>query len=207
MSVPEEKKGPMTQSLRFVYSRIDWITPMCMLMLGIISVCFIYSAQIYSGGTQWQMQLVWLTAGGMFYLGISSMNYKILLEKGHLVYILGIVALLLVMTPIGFEKYGSRRWIDLGILRVQPTEAAKIGTLILCASILARSRIGTLRESLSPLGKVLVATALPIVLIFLQPDLGSTLVFPPMVFSLLFLAKIPLRFFAIVLGIIVPVLG
>ena len=101
-----------------------------MLMLGIISVCFIYSAQIYSGGTQWQMQLVWLTAGGMFYLGISSMNYKILLEKGHLVYILGIVALLLVMTPIGFEKYGSRRWIDLGILRVQPTEAAKIGTLI-----------------------------------------------------------------------------
>ncbi len=207
MSVPEEKKGPMTQSLRFVYSRIDWITPMCMLMLGIISVCFIYSAQIYSGGTQWQMQLVWLTAGGMFYLGISSMNYKILLEKGHLVYILGIVALLLVMTPIGFEKYGSRRWIDLGILRVQPTEAAKIGTLILCASILARSRIGTLRESLSPLGKVLVATALPIVLIFLQPDLGSTLVFPPMVFTLLFLAKIPLRFFAIVLGIIVPVLG
>ncbi|MBT6956951.1 MAG: FtsW/RodA/SpoVE family cell cycle protein, partial [Opitutae bacterium] len=207
MSASEENKGPVSQNLRFVYSRVDWITPMCLLMLGIISICFIYSAQIYSGGKQWQMQLVWLTAGGFFYLGISSMNYKILLEKGHLVYILGIVALLLVMTPIGFEKYGSRRWIDLGILRVQPTEAAKIGTLILCASILARSKIGTLRESLSPLGKVLVATALPIVLIFLQPDLGSTLVFPPMVFTLLFLAKIPLRFFAIVVAIIVPVLG
>ena len=207
MGAAEETKIQMTGNVLFDHKRIDWVTPVCMVLLGITSVFFIYSAQIYSGERQWKMQLVWMAAGAIAYLGVASLNYKILLEKGHWVYLLGIVALLLVMTPLGFEKYGSRRWIDLKFFKVQPTEAAKIGTLILCASILARSKIGSLRESLEPIGKTLATMALPILLIFFQPDLGSALVFPPMVFTLLFLAKIPLRFFAIVLGLIVPALG
>jgi len=208
MSVAEEIKSPVPGGVRlFDYSRVDWVTPTCLLLLGTTSVFFIYSAQIYSGGSQWKMQLVWLTAGAMAYLGVASVNYKALLDKGHWIYVLGIVALIIVETPLGYEKYGSRRWIDLKVFKVQPTEAAKIGTLILCASILARSRIGTLRESLEPIGKVFLTTALPILLIFLQPDLGSTLVFPPMVFTLLFLAKIPMRFFAFVFCIIIPILG
>ena len=207
MGTAEETKMQMTGNVLFDHKRIDWVTPVCMVLLGITSVFFIYSAQIYSGGAQWKMQLVWLAAGAIAYLGVASLNYKVLLEKGHWVYLLGIVTLLLVKTPLGAEIYGSRRWIDLKFFKVQPTEAAKIGTLILCASILARSKIGSLRESLEPIGKTLATMALPILLIFFQPDLGSALVFPPMVFTLLFLAKIPLRFFAIVLGLIVPILG
>ena len=160
-----------------------------MVLLGVTSVFFIYSTQIYSGGTQWKMQLVWLTAGLLVYCVVSSLNYKILLEKGHLIYGFGILLLLLVKTPLGAEIYGSRRWIDLRVFKIQPAEAAKIGTLILCASILARSRIGTLRESLKMIGRVTLSVAFPILLIFSQPDLGSTLVFPPMVFTLLFLCK------------------
>ncbi|MEK9985126.1 MAG: FtsW/RodA/SpoVE family cell cycle protein, partial [Opitutae bacterium] len=166
MSVADEIKSPVPGGVRlFDYSRVDWVTPTCLLLLGITSVFFIYSAQIYSGGSQWKMQLVWLSAGGMAYLGVASVNYKALLDKGHWIYLLGIVALIIVETPLGYEKYGSRRWIDLKVFKVQPTEAAKIGTLILCASILARSRIGTLRESLEPIGKVFLTTTLPIVLI------------------------------------------
>ena len=204
-AVPAKK--PYTLSVNFEPNRLDWITPICLVILGITSVFFIYSAQIYSGGTQWKMQLVWLSAGAIAYVLLSSLNYKIFLEYSHYVYVLGIGFLLILWTPLGTEIYGSRRWIDLKVLKIQPTEGAKIGTLIFCASILARSRISTLAESILPIVKVLAAAALPILLIFLQPDLGSTLVFPPMVFTLLFLSKIPLRFFAIVFGILIPVLG
>ena len=48
-------------------------------------------------------------------------------------------------SPISVEMMGARRWIDVGITTVQPTEGAKIGTLIMVASILARSEIGDLR--------------------------------------------------------------
>jgi len=204
-AVPTKK--PYTLAIRFEPNRLDWVTPVCLILLGITSVFFIYSAQIYSGGTQWKMQLVWLTGGAIAYITLASLNYKIFLENSHIVYILGICFLLVLWTPLGKEIYGSRRWIDLKFMKIQPTEGAKIGTLILCASILARSRISTLAESILPIFKVLAAAALPILLIFLQPDLGSTLVFPPMVFTLLFLSKIPLRFFAIVFGIFVPLLG
>jgi len=204
-AVPAKKL--YTLSVKFEPNRLDWITPICLVILGITSVFFIYSAQIYSGGTQWKMQLVWLTAGAVAYIILASLNYKIFLEYSHYVYVLGIGFLLILWTPLGTEIYGSRRWIDLKVLKIQPTEGAKIGTLILCASILARSRISTLGESVLPIVKVLAAVALPILLIFLQPDLGSTLVFPPMVFTLLFLSKIPLRFFGIVFGILIPLLG
>lgn len=204
-AVPAKK--PYTLAIRFEPNRLDWITPICLILLGITSVFFIYSAQIYSGGTEWKKQLVWLAVGGIAYITLASLNYKIFLENSHIVYILGICFLLVLWTPLGKEIYGSRRWIDLKFMKIQPTEGAKIGTLILCASILARSRISTLAESILPIFKVLAAAALPILLIFLQPDLGSTLVFPPMVFTLLFLSKIPLRFFVIVFGIIVPLLG
>ncbi len=207
MSISENVSQSSNGALHFDYNRIDWVTPISMVLLGVTSVCFIYSTQIYSGGTQWKMQLVWLTAGWMVYCVVGSLNYKILLEKGHLIYGLGILLLLLVKTPLGSEIYGSRRWIDLKVFKIQPAEAAKIGTLILCASILARSRIGSFRESLQMIGKVAIAVALPILLIFSQPDLGSTLVFPPMVFTLLFLAKIPTRFFAFILVAFVLIVG
>ncbi len=203
----EGAKKPYSLSIRFEPNRVDWVTPVCMVLLGITSVMLIHSAQTYSGGTQWKRQILWLTVGAGFYFGLAYINYKVFLRYSHIAYILGILFLVLVLTPAGKEIYGSRRWIDLKFMKIQPTEGAKIGTLILCASILARSRVGSFAESMLPLGKVFAAAALPILLIFLQPDLGSTLVFPPMVFTLLFLSRIDLRFFGIVFGVIVLLLG
>ena len=78
---------------------------------------------------------------------------------------------------------------------MQPTEGAKIGTLIMAASILARSEIGSVRDSLLVLTKVAGVFLLPMLLIFLQPDLGSSLVFPPMIFALLYVSRLSEKFF------------
>jgi rod shape determining protein RodA len=192
------------KALRFFsrgeHPRIDWITPICLLLISVTSIIFIYSAQSYSSGNHWAKQGLWLAVGGLLYLGISSMNYKLLLENAHFIFIAGIILLIMVQF-FGVEISGSKRWIDLKVFKLQPTEGAKIGTLILGASILARSEITTLKESWKVIAKVGLTFAAPILLIFLQPDLGSTLIFPPMMFALLYVARVPKRFFATVFGI------
>ncbi len=185
--------------------RTDWVGPACIALLGLVGVFFIYSAQSYSGGGAWKMQIMWLLVGAAVYTLISLVNYKVFLEYAHIVYWAGVLlllplaaqSLLGVDLPLVETRSGSTRWYDFGPISIQPTELAKIGTLVMVSSILARSEIGTFRESIKVLIKVGFAFFLPLFLIFLQPDLGSALVFPPMVFSLLYVSKLSQRFFAV----------
>lgn len=177
--------------------RFDFLNPLCILMLCAIGLLFIFSAQISYDGGHWKRQLFWIVIGLGVYGTISAINYKIFLEYAHFIYIAGIVGLILTMpfSPISYEDMGARRWIDLGVTRVQPTEGAKIGTLIMAASMLSRSEIGSVRDSLLVLAKVALVFLVPMLLIFLQPDLGSSLVFPPMIFALLYVSRLSEKFF------------
>ncbi|MDG1667618.1 MAG: FtsW/RodA/SpoVE family cell cycle protein [Opitutae bacterium] len=177
--------------------RVDWVSPCCILLLCAVSILFIYSAQYTHGGGDWKKQLFWVTLGLGTYSIVSLINYKIFLGYAHFIYAAGICGLLLAtkLSPISVEMMGARRWVDIGITIVQPTEGAKIGTLIMAASILARSEIGTVRNSLLVLTKVALVFLIPMLLIFLQPDLGSSLVFPPMIFALLYISRLSEKFF------------
>ncbi len=194
--------------------RSDWVSPLCMAVLGIMGVFFIYSAQKYLGGGAWKMQILWLVIGGITYSVVSLVNYKFYLENAHIFYWLSVALLaplalqammydlgLSIKIPLVETRWGSTRWIDFGPVSVQPSEIAKIGALLMVSSLLARSEVGTFRESIKVLIKVGIAFSIPVFLIFLQPDLGSSLVFPPMVFSLLYVSKLSEKFFATVFGL------
>jgi rod shape determining protein RodA len=75
------------------------------------------------------------------------------------------------------------------------------------AAILTRVRLGTVRESLQTLGLLALAIGVPILLILWQPDLGSALVIPPMVFALLYVSDLSQRFFAASLGAFALLMG
>ena len=182
-------------------ARTDLINPVCMLLLSITGIFFIYSAQSYGPTSHWKAQIFWVGLGGALYTLISMINYKVFLKNAHFIYGISILLLLLLWTPMGQERFGALRWLNFGVLSVQPSEIAKIGTLIMTAGLLTRSEIGTFRESLFVLTKVGLIFLLPILLIFLQPDLGSALVFPPMVFSLLYVSKLSARFFLTAFGL------
>jgi rod shape determining protein RodA len=177
--------------------RIDWINPLAIALLCATGILFIYSAQASYAGNDWQKQIVWVLLGFTTYTCIAFANYKIFLSYAHFIYAIGIGGLLLARpeSPLSVEMMGARRWVDLGITTVQPTEAAKIGTLIMAASILARSKVGNFNESILVIFKVAIVFLLPMLLIFMQPDLGSSLVFPPMTFALLYISRLSGRFF------------
>ena len=181
--------------------RFDAITPLVMVALGVFGVMFIYSAQLERHGTAWKAQCVFWLIGLLLYAAVSLIDYRIWLSYAHWIYAACIVTLVLVIIPgIGNRQFGAQRWIDFGLFKYQPSETAKIGVLLFAASILARTRIGTIKDSVLTLGKLALLAGVPIFLIFLQPDLKSAIVLPPMIFAMLFVSRLSLRFFAAALG-------
>src|SRR5205085_6402375 len=89
----------------------------------------------------------------------------------------------------------------------QPSEFAKVAVLFATASILTGSRLGTVRDSLQVLIKLALAVGIPMLLIIAEPDLGSALAIAPMVFAMLFVSNLSLRFFAGALGVFALLVG
>ncbi len=167
---------------------------------------FIYSAQYSTPLNNWLNQIVWIAAGAIVYLTVSFTDYRFWLTFGHWFYLACLVPLIAVLL-IGESRYGAQRWIDLGFFSLQPSEPAKVAVLITTAGILVRSRLGSIQQSLGTLGKLALAVGLPLFLILLQPDLKSAIVLPPVVFSMLYVSKLSPRFFAVVLGGFVLLVG
>lgn len=116
-----------------------------------------------------------------------------------------LVALLLVVVPgVGYEQYGATRWLAVGPYIVQPSEFAKLATLLWLADVVTRkrthraTRLGVPVEAASLPTNHLIVPAVPLllleaVLVMLEPDLGTTLLLALIVFLVLWFEGIPLR--------------
>lgn len=189
--------------------RSDWINPTCMGLLSMFGVFFIYSAQVANDGDQWVKQLLYLALGAGVYVATSLLDYRLWLKYAHWVYFAALVALALVLIPgIGTTHgMGARRWIELPGWSFQPSEVGKIAVLFVTASILTGNRLGTVRDSLQVLIKLALAVGIPMLFIVAEPDLGSALAIAPMVFAMLFVSNLSLRFFAGALAVFALLIG
>jgi len=188
-------------------ARIDWVLLCALLGLMALGVLFIHSARYAtesSAGVPWFKQLHFRQA--VFYtlgLGALAMTclipYQTLARWSYLGYWASILLLLLVLIPhIGALRFGARRWIDLGVFQLQPSEVAKIAFIFALGNFLARPL-----EELKLIGnfwKALAMLGLPFSLIFLEPDLGSALVFIPTGFVMMYVAGIPAKYLRRFLG-------
>jgi rod shape determining protein RodA len=190
--------------------RFDLVTPVCIMGLSLFGVFFIYSAQHATEENDWIKQLVWLSIGGVIYLTTALFDYRLWLKYAHFVYLFALALLLLVLIPgIGTTHgMGARRWLILpGLGAVQPSEFAKIAVIFATASILTGSRLGTVKDSLQVLVKLALAVGIPMLLIIAEPDLGSALVIAPVVFAMLYVSNLSMRFFAGALGVFAFLVG
>jgi len=107
-------------------------------------------------------------------------------------YFLSLLSLVLIFF-IGISNYGAQRWLSLGIFTFQPSEIAKLTTLFSLAAVLEKKMICSFRDLFTPLAIVL----LPWILIFLQPDLGTSLVLIFCVLVMLYWAQMPIEWILI----------
>ncbi|MFP4429808.1 MAG: rod shape-determining protein RodA [Spirochaetaceae bacterium] len=180
------------------------------LSLIVIGILFIYSSGITSTGelfsTEYLRQIVWASSGLVLLVGLSFLDYSRL--KGTTPYVYGIILAILVLTLFfGKVVNGARSWIGIGNLGIQPSEFAKLATILLLARFLDQHR-----KSIDRLPTFLVGfsiTLAPVLLVVLQPDLGTALVFPPIYLLMAFAAGAKLRhvLYVVVLGVITFVLA
>jgi cell division protein FtsW len=117
---------------------------------------------------------------------------------------LSVAALVAVLVPgIGVGVYGARRWIDLGPLQLQPSELAKVAMLLWGADLLARKQeLGTLRRARHLFLPLVPGFVIVSLLVMLEPDLGTTCCFMLILLGLLWMVGMPMRYFALVLGLV-----
>jgi len=180
--------------------RMDWLLFGAMAALAISSVLFVYSAS-YRGPGQpmpsfYKMQLIWFGVGLLLYLAVAFIDYRLICQWATVWYVLA-VCLLVVVLIVGVKVYGARRWIGLGRFGIQPAEIAKLGTLVAIAYYLFHRPLES-RRQLSTVGTVLAMMTLPLLLIMLEPDLGSALALVPICFGLMFVAGVRVKHLVLV---------
>ncbi len=100
------------------------------------------------------------------------------------------VSLLVLVFLVGDKAGGAQRWIDIGILRFQPSEVAKIAVVLALAALLASAEAQLRWRTVA---KAVLIVGVPAGLIFLQPDLGTMLVFAALLITMLFAAGATFR--------------
>ena len=132
-------------------------------------------------------------------------DYRQLRTLAPLLFGMGILGLLMVLTPLGRSALGAQRWIDLGIFQLQPSEMMKIILVIAGSSILASER--AIDPAPMHVLAVVGVAAAPGLLIFKQPDLGTVMVLLAIAFGILLVAGTRMRWLMLVIGVGVVSLG
>jgi rod shape determining protein RodA len=142
-------------------------------------------------------QVAFLMLGVIAMIIAATFDYRLVKVYAPIGYGLVILALLLVLTPLGDETAGAQRWITLFGFQVQPSELAKLAVVAMLAAYLSELR----EVRLDHVWQAAFIAGGPMVLIFLQPDIGTMMVFGAVLIGSLVVAGARARHIAILVGV------
>jgi len=167
------------------------------LLIAVIIAILAYSVLVVSSASQSvipskpyyyaQRHLLNILLGLVGMFGILGVNYTHFAARQKHIFGLMVFLLVIVLIPgIGHSSKGSQSWINLGFMRLQPSEVAKLLFIVAFSQFLAdrQNELRTFRDFLPTFAYI----AVPMVLIMQQPDLGTALVFVGIYFGMMFVA-------------------
>jgi rod shape determining protein RodA len=179
---------------RRLSSHVDWWLLAAVLAVAVAGIVMVYSATGGASREYWtQIYAVALGLGAL--VVCAAIDYRTLVDKAHWIY-LGLVVALLTVLVFGAVRGGSRRWLDLGVFNLQPSEFAKAGLALILAKLLGDVRRS--RPSTQDLFIASTLTIVPLLLIAREPDLGTAVTLLPVLGAVVFAAGLPVRYLGIV---------
>lgn len=167
---------------------IDWITVVIYLLLIFIGWINIYSAvyddthsSIFDFSKRYGKQLIWIGASFVLIIVVLVTDSKFYSAFAYPMYAIGVLLLVSVLF-FGVEVNNSKSWFEIGTFRMQPVEFTKITICLALAQFLSSE--GFSFNKLSKVGILLMIFCIPVFLIFVQNDTGSTLVIFAFIFVL-----------------------
>ena len=198
---------------RFLSFRdFDWPLLGMVLALCVVSILEIYSATLhtkyaaydyYAGSVHlkqmgfYTKQIFWITGGLAAMFLFSKIDYHRLLDWVPWAWAASLLALVAVKL-VGHKILGAKRWINIGPVHFQPSEWVKLILILIVARYFAN--LGGRSLTWRDIFKSLVLVGIPMALVLIQPDLGTSLTYTPILVAGLFLGGINLRQ-ALILGV------
>ena len=193
---PVDESSPLRR-----LGNVHWGPLAAALLLAMVGLATVHSASAELPFDHSPKQALWVVIGCFALAVIFSIDYHRLLALAPIFYALGLGLLALVLT-IGQYRGGARSWLLIGPVSLQPSEFAKLATALLLTRYLA----GVKKPYLSFREMAVAAgiAGLPMLLIALERDLGSAVMFCPMLAGLLLVCGIRWRhfFIASILGLV-----
>ena len=174
---------------------VDWILWGVPLWLTVVAGILIASTQRQADYADWYQH--WITAAVGLSLGLLVARTPLEQLRNLLWPIYGATIVSLVAVRfVGTSALGAQRWISIAGFHVQPSEFAKLGAILLLAGVLSRYPVERPVDLVRPIGLI----GVPWVLVFIQPDLGTSLVYGAIVLVMLFWAGLPLPWLVLLLS-------
>lgn len=185
---------PVRREKTKVHGQADRSLIFIVLFLVVFGLIMIYSASAYSAVRAGRKADYYLMSqlratllGLMAMLGVSRIDYHILRRFAWPAYIVSLVLIALVLTPLGMTINGARRWLNLG-LSLQPAEVAKVGVIIFFSAYVC----GNLRrvQHLKGILKTITLAAVPALMVYsITDNLSSAIIIFAIVYIMLFIAS------------------
>jgi len=175
---------------------INWIVLIMSLLLVAIGSLFLYSAAGGSYDPWSKTQMIRYSVGICLFMYVSSVNIKLWLSLSYIIYFVSLLLLILVYV-IGDIGMGAQRWLDLGFVRIQPSELMKFSLILLIARYYHSEKEYSSFMRILSLIYVLVLISIPAYLIYIQPDLGSSIILILVGLTLLFIIGLSIWFFLV----------
>ncbi|MFC2324705.1 MAG: rod shape-determining protein RodA [Bacteroides sp.] len=163
------------------WSRIDWGLVLLYLLLVFMGWLSIYASayteahpSIFDFSQRYGQQLLWISAAFVLVVAILLIDKRFYYAFAYIIYAI-LLFVLLVVLFIGVAKHGARSWLDFGFFKMQPSEFAKFTTSLALARFMGRAQFS--RYAMRDWLRVAVIIGIPVILILLQNDLGSAIVF------------------------------
>ena len=177
----------------------DRLMFVCALTLALWGVFCIYSAAAGTSGRGLDFalkQIAWLSFSVLAMLFIMIIGHHKMLEGAYPLYFLTL--LLLLLTDLLAPKVnGAQSWLGVGGIRFQPSEFAKITIILTMSKFLSRYPPLDFKTFMAGLGVIM----LPVILVVIQPDAGSALVYLVISFGMLLAAGTPFKFLGSLIGL------
>jgi rod shape determining protein RodA len=165
------------------FDRTSFLTCIALVLIGLASI---YSATFDTNAAgRFDKQVLWACLGFMALIATMFVPLRVIQRSAFALYLVSLLGLGAVLA-IGTREHGSQSWFGMGGMGGQPSEFVKITTILALASFLSGNDISM--GSLKDVAKAFVILLLPISLIMMQPDLGTSLTFVAMFVPVLYWA-------------------
>jgi rod shape determining protein RodA len=192
---------PLPRTLRLV-GRTNWLMTAGLGLLLVIGVMFVYSACFISDEQPvrllYKRQIAWAVVGFACYFACAIYDYRNFRRTAWWCYGAGLLLLVAVLL-VGKVVYGARRWLMFFDFGIQPSEFAKLATVIVLAMIM--SRPSPHLQGLKPVFVSLFVAGVPMGLVIVEPDLGTAMIFLPVALIMMFAAGMSVRWLGLVVAL------